>query len=93
MRAGTYRVSPCTHVMGSAVFWSGHGLTTEGWASVTELPESSTADIRGCLLFCLAKGGNPTKAIEVVGCNYYHSSCHLLLLSELLKTQWITFCF
>ncbi len=30
VRAGTYRVSPCTHVMGSAVFWSGHGLTTEG---------------------------------------------------------------
>ncbi len=46
VEAGTYRVSPCTHVMGSAVFWSGHGLTTEGWASVTELPESSTADIR-----------------------------------------------
>ncbi len=40
-----YRVSPCTHVMGSVVFLSGHGLTTEGWASLTELLESSTADI------------------------------------------------
>ncbi len=45
MRAGTYRVSPCIHVMGTAVFWSGHGLITKGWASVTELLESSTADI------------------------------------------------
>ncbi len=45
VRARTYCVSRCTHVMGSAVFWSGHGLTTEGWASVTELPDLSTADI------------------------------------------------
>ncbi len=49
--------------------------------------------VNGCPLFCLAEGGNPTKAIEVVVCNYYHSSCHLLLLSQLLKTQWITFVF
>ncbi len=56
LRAGTCRVSPCTHVMGRKVLYSLRGERRWDFTRLTALPESRTARVRFPLILTATSG-------------------------------------